>query len=337
MSVALPPFHPGDAFAITWKVKALRKKAGQTPFWFREPFSGGLEVAYLCDQMVYAGRTRYQRIDIVDTRVHGRMLFLDGIGQSSERDEFIYHEMLVHPALFSHPHPRSALVIGGATGASLREILRHPSIEHVVMADIDGELTDICKHYLPNWHRGSFQDPRLQLVIEDGRRFVESCHESFDCMIIDLSDPIEGGPAMYLFTIEFYEALKRRLNPGGAITFQGEGISPQDLELHARMTNTLRRVFPTVHPYPYTLYSFHRPDAHILATGDPDWSLKAFLERVQETPMPTRYFCPDIAKGMFSLPRYLLEAYETCTDILTDNHLAFEEKPIEERIVHAHL
>lgn len=314
----------------------MRKKAGRTPFWFREPFSEGLEVAYLCDQLIYSGRTHYQQVDIVDTRVHGRMLFLDRIGQSCEKDEFIYHEMLVHPALFSHPRPQSVLVIGGATGASLREILRHPSVERVVMADIDGELTDICKHYLPRWHRGSFQDSRLELVIEDGRKYVENCLESFDCMVIDLSDPIEGGPAMHLFTIEFYEALRNRLNSGGVITFQGEAISPQDLELHARMTNTLKRVFPVVCPYPYTLYSYHRPDAHILATENTDWSFSLFLTRVDKAALPTRYFCPEIARGMFFLPRYLIEAYDIHTDILTDNHLAFEQKPME-KIVHAHL
>lgn len=315
----------------------MKRKARRSPFWFREPFGRGLEVSYLCDHLVYTGRTQCQQVDIVDTQVHGRMLFLDRIGQSCERDEFIYHEMLVHPALFSHAHPRSALVIGGATGASLREILRHPTIERVVMADIDGELIDICRRYLPQWHRGSFDDPRLELIIEDGRSFVENNRESFDCMVIDLSDPIEAGPAMNLFTAEFYQALGNRLNPGGAISLQGEGISPQDLVLHARMVNTLKRVFARVFPYPYTLYSYHRPDAHILVTEDADWSLTTYLERMERASLATGYFSPEIARGMFNLPRYLYEAYDTCTDILTDNHLAFEHKTPEDKVIHAHL
>jgi len=268
----------------------VKRKIQRSPFWFREPFTRALEVSYLCDHLVYSGHTRYQQVDIVDTQVHGRMLFLDGIGQSCERDEFIYHEMLVHPALFSHPNPRSVLVIGGATGASVREILRHPTVERVVMTDIDGELIDICRHFLPQWHRGSFDDPRLELIIEDGRTFVEKRREFFDCMVIDLSDPIEDGPAMFLFTAEFYQALKRRLNPGGSISFQGEGISPQDLVLHARMTNTLKGLFKRVLPYPYTLYSYHRPDAHILVTEDPGWSLGDYIERVERVSPATGYF-----------------------------------------------
>ena len=315
----------------------MKRKIRRTPFWFREPFTRGLEVSYLCDHLVYSGRTRYQQVDIVDTQVHGRMLFLDRIGQSCERDEFIYHEMLVHPALFSHRNPRSTLVIGGATGASVREILRHPTVERVVMADIDGELIDICKRFLPQWHRGNFEDPRLELIIEDGRSFIENSRESFDCMVIDLSDPIEDGPAMYLFTLEFYQALRNRLNPGGSISFQGEGISPQDLVLHARMTNTLKRIFTRVFPYPYTLYSYHRPDAHILVTEDANWSLSAFVDRVDRASPPTSYFSTEIARGMFCLPRYLREAYEIHTDILTDGHLAFEQKPLEEKAIHAHL
>lgn len=304
--------------------------------WLTEKHSEHAGLTLKVTKTLFSGESEYQRLDIVETPEYGRVLLLDGLVMITERDGFIYHEMLVHPALFSHPRPQSVLVIGGATGASLREILRHPSVERVVMADIDGELTDICKHYLPRWHRGSFQDSRLELVIEDGRKYVENCLESFDCMVIDLSDPIEGGPAMHLFTIEFYEALRNRLNSGGVITFQGEAISPQDLELHARMTNTLKRVFPVVCPYPYTLYSYHRPDAHILATENTDWSFSLFLTRVDKAALPTRYFCPEIARGMFFLPRYLIEAYDTHTDILTDNHLAFEQKPME-KIVHAHL
>lgn len=294
---------------------------GATPayVWFREPVEQKLAISYRCERLIYSGQSRYQRIDIVDTAIHGRMLFLDGVAQSAEHDEFIYHEMLVHPALCSHSNPRSVLVVGGAEGATLREIFRHPQIERVVMVDIDGELIDVCKRHLPAWHQGSYGDPRLHLVTGDGRRYVEQCTETFDCIIVDLSDPLEGSPAVLLFTREFYQLLKTRLTPAGAGAFQGEGISPQDVALHARMRNTLKAVFTNVLPYPYSLHSFHRPDAHILVAEDPYWSHERFVQRVADSGLPLRYFSPEIARGMFCLPPYLYQAYETYNEILTDD------------------
>ena len=287
--------------------------------WFSESIGTGLEIRYLCDRVVFNGQSRYQKIVLVDSLVHGRMLFLDGICQSSANDEFIYHEMLVHPALFSHPAPRAVLVVGGATGASLREIFRHPGIDRVVMVDIDGELIEICKRYATQWHEGRFDDPRLELIIEDGRHYLEQSSERFDCIILDLSDPFDSSPASLLFTREFYQAVNRRLGPQGTVTVQAQGISPEDTAIHARITNTLKSVFPVVCAYPYTLHCFHRPDAHVLASRDPNWALAALVQRAEATPLPLRYFSPEIARGMFNLPPYLYQAYETFTEILTDD------------------
>jgi len=228
--------------------------------------------------------------------------------------------MLVHPALCSHPNPKSVLVIGGAEGATLREIFRHPGIERVVMVDIDGELIDVCKLHLKPWHQGSYEDSRLQLITNDGRRYVQECTETFDSIIVDLSDPLESGPAVLLFTREFYELLKNRLSAEGSIAFQGEGVSPQEISLHARMVNTLKAVFPKVLPYPYSLHSFHRPDAHILVTMDPNWSTERFVQRVKSVDLPLSYFSPEIARGMFCLPPYLYQAYEIHNQILTDEN-----------------
>lgn len=297
-------------------------------FRFRECLQGGIEeISYLCRRVVYSGRSRLQRIDIVDTVGFGRMLFLDGIAQSAEVDEFIYHETLVHPALFSHPRPRSVLVVGGAEGATIREVLRHPAVERVVMVDIDGELVDVCRTHLPSWHRGSFEDPRVELVIGDGRRYVAESREGFDAVILDLSDPEEGSPAQLLFTREFYALVRNRLNPGGTVSVQGEGISPADIVLHARMKNTLEAVFPRVMVCPYTLPSFHRPDAHILAVTDPDWSVHDLARRIELSNMELRYLSASFAEGMFLLPAYVIQAYAIHNDILTDNSIGAPGRP----------
>ena len=297
-------------------------------FRFRESLRAGVEeIVYLCRRAVHSGRSRYQRIDVVDTLAHGRMLFLDGIAQSAESDELIYHEMLVHPALFSLPRPRSVLVIGGAEGATIREVLRHPTVERVVMVDIDAELVEVCRTHLPQWHRGSFDDPRVELVIGDGRRYMADARESFDSVILDLSDPEAGSPAQLLFTREFYRLVRDRLNPGGTVSVQGEGLGPGDISLHARMKNTLDTVFPRVMACPYTLPSFHRPDAHILAVTDPDWSLDALVRRIELSNMELRYLSASFAQGMFRLPAYVIEAYAIHNDILTDNSIGASAQP----------
>jgi len=293
---------------------------------YREPAHEGEAIEYLCKRVIYRGRSRFQAIDIIETQLHGRMLFLDGIAQSSEMDEFIYHEMLVHPALLSVSRPEAVLVIGGAEGATVREVLRHQSVRRVVMVDIDGRLIEVCQEHLPGWHAGAFEDPRLEVVVEDGRRYLESVTESFDAILVDLSDPLEGSPAVYLFTREFYRCVRERLNPGGAAAFQGEGVSPQQVELHARMVNTLKSVFPVVQPYPYFIHSFHRPDAHILVPLDPAWSQAKFVESVRNCGLPLRYLSPETARAMFCLPPYLRKAYERYSRIITDDDPSLEGK-----------
>ncbi len=305
--------------------ESVKEQASPSLLWFREPIGSGLEIRYLCDRIVYSGQSCYQKIAFVDSLVHGRMLFLDGICQSSANDEFIYHEMLVHPTLFSHPEPKSILVVGGATGASLREIFRHPGIERVVMVDIDGELIEICKRFAREWHQGSFHDARLDLIIEDGRHYLERTSEIFDSVILDLSDPFDSRPASLLFTREFYQVVKTHLGPHGTLAVQAQGISPEEVAVHARITNTLKGVFRVVRPYPYTLHCFHRPDAHVLASRDPGWCLETFAQRVRSTPLPLRYFSPEIACGMFNLPPYLYRAYEVFTEILTDDLMLSSE------------
>jgi len=304
--------------------------------WLREPANNGVAISYLCDRVVFSGRSKYQKIDIVDTRFHGRMLFLDGVGQSAEQDEFIYHEFLVHPVMFSYPEPKSVLIIGGAEGATLREVLRHKTVQRVVMVDIDGELIEICKKFLPQWSAGAFDDPRTELIIGDGRKFAEECREKFDVIIVDLSDPLQDSPAVYLFTKEFYSALKNCLTPNGCMAIQGEGTSPQENILHARMVNTLKAVFPVVKPYMYNLHSFHRPDSHILVTLQEKWEPKEVAQRLRKSGMKLRAITPEILENLFWLPPYLEEAYKREEGhIITDDNPSFEgvyhlEPPEEE-------
>ncbi|MBI3953344.1 MAG: methyltransferase domain-containing protein, partial [Chloroflexi bacterium] len=183
-------------------------------------------------RVLAARRTAYQQLEIVDTASFGRALFLDGKVQSAELDEFVYHEALVQPAMALHPRPERVLVIGGGEGATLREALRHPTVKRAVMVDIDAEAVAACREYLPAWHQGAFADPRVELLHRDARGYLEETSELFDVIIVDVTDPLAGGPAYRLFTQEFYRLARGHLGAAGAIAVQAESADLGVLEPH---------------------------------------------------------------------------------------------------------
>jgi spermidine synthase len=212
--------------------------------------------AYRMSKVVYTGKTAFQRVVIGDTFSYGRALMLDGAIQSAEKDEAIYHEMLVQPAMLLHPEPEDVLIIGGGEGATLREVLVHHSVKSVTMVDIDREVVELCREYLTSWHRGAFEEPRLQMVFEDGRKFVENDDAYYDVVIIDIVDMLDNGPAQALYTRQFYERLRWRLRPNSVVVVQGLEFSFLDYKEHAALARTLRTVFPEVHSYRVHVPSF---------------------------------------------------------------------------------
>ncbi len=285
--------------------------------WFAE--TGDFHtICYSHRQVVYSGCSRFQAIDILDTDEYGRMLFLDGVANSASRDEYIYHESLVHPAALTHPRPEKVCIIGGSEGATLREVFRHPDVNRVVMVDIDEQLVGLCREHLSDWSDGAFDDPRLELHFNDGRRYLEETDEVFDLIVIDLSDPMPDSPAVYLFTREFYQAVHNRLSSTGAACIQGESLKPWRIELHARMYNTLRTVFPHVLSYAYWLHSFHELHAQIMVSKSEDPRQIDLGGRLLERGLDLRYLTPDFLKGLFHMPGYVDRAYARYDKILTD-------------------
>jgi spermidine synthase len=161
-------------------------------------------------------RSPFQHIEVHDSTMFGKLFRLDGHFMTSENDEFFYHENLVHMAALAHPRPERALVVGGGDGGSVEELLKHPSMEHVTLAEIDVAVVDISRRHLARIHRGSLDDARLELRIADGFAFVRDTRETFDLIVLDLTDP--GGPSTPLYTEDFYRACAARLAPGGALT-----------------------------------------------------------------------------------------------------------------------
>lgn len=230
----------------------------------------GERISYQVLEEVLVTRTRYQRLEVLDTLPFGRCLFLDDKIQSSQADEFLYHESLAHPPLVAHPNPRRVLIIGSGEGALLREVLRHNTVERVLMVDIDGEVVGACQEHLGPWHQGAFQDPRVELLHTDARSYLEGTAETFDSILVDVTDPLAGGPSHRLFTREFYQLAYTRLSPAGTMAVQAESTDLGVLEGHLRIVQTLASVFPYVAPYRVHVPSFGESWGFALASKAAD-------------------------------------------------------------------
>ncbi|KAK6929970.1 Spermidine synthase, tetramerization domain [Dillenia turbinata] len=220
--------------------------------------------------ILHTGATEYQDFALLDTKPFGKALVIDGKLQSAEIDEFIYHECLVHPALLHHSNPRTIFIMGGGEGSTAREILRHKTVDKVVMCDIDEKVVEFCKSYLV-MNREAFCDPRLDVVINDARAELDNKVGSYDVIIGDLADPIEGGPSYQLYTKSFYESIiKPRLSQGGIfVTQAGPAGIFSHTEVFSCIYNTLRQVFKYVVPYSAHIPSYADTWGWVMASDSP--------------------------------------------------------------------
>lgn len=214
--------------------------------WFIESVSPELSVMLKVRKVYYSGQTDFQKIDVLDSELFGRSLILDGKTQSTERDEHVYHETLVHPAMFCNPDPKQVFIGGGGEGGTLREVLRHKSVERATMVDLDSEVVALCREHLPNHHKGSFDDPRSNLIHEDARGYLQGTSDYYDVIILDLVDPLEGGTAALLYTQEFYAIAKSRLNSGGVLVTQS---GPAGLLNYTECFTTIFKTLGTIFAY----------------------------------------------------------------------------------------
>lgn len=268
-------------------------------------------------------QTKFQFMEIMETLSYGKCLVLDGRIQSSQADEFIYHELLVQPGLLAHPNPKRAMVIGGGEGATVREILRHRSITDCLMVDIDGEVVEECKKHLPEMHQGAFEDKRTRLLHEDARAYLEKTSDRFDLIVVDLVEPLEEGPACLLFTKEFYTLIRDRLTDGGVMTMQAGMTKVNEVFFYGAVNRTLGEVFPVVAPYQGFISCFGTPWGFILASKgqDPRRQSAEEIDRlIGERLDPTALGYWDGAAHLhsFNLPKFLRRAIETNDRVITD-------------------
>ncbi|MEM0984457.1 MAG: spermidine synthase, partial [Planctomycetota bacterium] len=245
--------------------------------WISEYFSPWDIYLHGVTRVLAAEETEWQAMQIVETGNYGKALVLDGKWQSCTGDEFLYHEPLVQPACTllaeAGRPPKTALILGGGEGATLREVLRWTSIERAAMVDLDGQVVDACKEHLGDMHRGCFDDPRAEIVIDNALTYVADPatkpEGGWDLIISDLSDPIEDGPSYQLFTKEYFEDLKSVLAPHGILVVQSGSVSPPELHLHARLRRTLADVFDQGLSLSSCVPTYPSPWSFILASSKP--------------------------------------------------------------------
>lgn len=278
-------------------------------FWFSEMQTPNVKLSIRIDRQLYSGKSEFQRIDVFDSPEFGRFLTLDGYMMLTEKDEFIYHEMIVHVPMAVHPKVRDVLVIGAGDGGVIRELARYPEIEHIDMVEIDPLVVEVCKKYLPQT-ACRLDDPRLSIHYEAGVRFVRDKHDKYDLIIVDSTDPF--GPGEGLFTREFYGSCFHALREDGIMVNQHESpFYDEDAvacqRAHKRIVESfpISRVYqahiPT-YPSGHWLFGFASKKYHPLRDlNETRWNMRG---------IKTRYYTTTLHKGAFYIPAYVEELLE---------------------------
>lgn len=274
--------------------------------WFSEMHTPHVKFSIKVERQLYSGQSDFQRIDIFESREFGRFLTLDGYMMLTEKDEFIYHEMITHVPMAVHPAPKRVLVIGAGDGGVIRELTRYETVEHIDMVEIDPLVVEICRKYLPQT-ACRLDDPRLTITYEDGLRFVRSKQDAYDLIIVDSTDPF--GPGEGLFTREFYGNCFKALHEDGIMVNQHESpFYTEDARACQRAHKRIVESFPIsrvyqvhipTYPSGHWLFGFASKKYHPVHDFDPvRWNLLG---------LGTRYYTSRIHVGAFALPAYVEE------------------------------
>ncbi|MGB8225028.1 MAG: polyamine aminopropyltransferase [Polyangiales bacterium] len=273
--------------------------------WYDETFDDHTRLGLRVKETLFSGRSPYQKIEVIDTAGFGRVLVLDDVFMTSEHDEFLYHEMLVHPALATARSIERVLVIGGGDGGTVREVLRHPEVQNCVMIEIDRMVVDVSMKYLPGIGT-AWDDSRLDVRFIDGVEYVKaSADEPYDVILLDGTDPV--GPGALLFDESFFRGCKRMLVPGGIMALQSESPLLM-MDLFVGIQHTLRTLFSEVHPYlgPVPLYGTGTWSwTWCSDTGEP---LRPIPERQEAIVEGSKAYNQALHQAAFALPNYVRRA-----------------------------
>lgn len=277
--------------------------------WFSEKHTPNVKFSIRVDRQLYSGQSDFQRIDVFESPEFGRILVLDGYLMLTGKDEFIYHEMIVHTPLAVHPHVKNVLVIGAGDGGAVRELTRYPEIGRIDLAEIDGQVIEVCKKFLPQTSC-KMDDPRVHIYVEDGLKFVRRHADEYDLIIVDSTDPF--GPGEGLFTKEFYGNCYKALKEDGIMVNQHESpFYEQDALAMQRAHKRIIESFPfsriyqahiPTYPSGHWLFGFSTKKYHPLKDLDETrWNARG---------LKCRYYTTTLHRGAFYLPAYVEEMLE---------------------------
>lgn len=274
--------------------------------WFAETLHGSFEQRFQMTEILYRSKTDHQDLLIFETPFFGRVLALDNVVQTTERDEAAYHEMLAHVPILAHGAVGNVLIIGGGDGGALREVLKHNRVERATMVEIDGTVVDLCREYLPSLSDGAFDDPRAELIIGDGLEFVKQAERKFDLVIVDSTDPT--GPSVPLFSDEFYADCRDILTPDGIFICQS-GVSfvqeNEARETYRRLTKTFEESALYLTQVPTYAFGFMTLGWGARSAMARSTDIETVRARFETAGLETRYYTPDIHAACFSLPAYM--------------------------------
>lgn len=277
---------------------------GTSNLWFEEnyEFELGRTLKIKIDSIVEQYDSEFQRIEVYQTVPYGKMLVLDGVIMCTEWDEHAYHEMIVHVPMFTHPEPRKVLVIGGGDGGTVREVLKHPSVQQVDLCEIDEHVVRLSRKHIPQM-ASALDDKRVKIVAEDGAKYVEAHKNTFDIIIVDSSDPV--GPAEVLFSEEFYASMKESLTAGGIATTQSESFFYHG-DIVERLTGYAKKLFP-VPGYYFTVVPTY--PSGIIGFTFCSKKYHPFTDYREERVTPVqnnlKYYNPSIHRAAFALPTFI--------------------------------
>lgn len=269
--------------------------------WFTEKQTEVFGITAKIRETLVTEKTEFQDLAMIDTIEFGRMLVLDGMVMTTVKDEFVYHEMVAHPALFTHPNPRHVLVVGGGDGGVIREVLKHPSVEKAVLVEIDGKVIEYSKRFLPEI-AGELDNPRVEVIVGDGYMHIHENKNKYDVIMVDSTEPV--GPAVKLFERGFYQGIYEALKDDGIFVAQTDNPWFK-ADLIRQVQRDVKEIFPIVRlycanipTYPSGLWTFTMGSK----TYDP-----LQVDESQIADIPTKYYTPALHKAAFVLPRFVAE------------------------------
>ncbi|WP_257347516.1 polyamine aminopropyltransferase [Pseudalkalibacillus decolorationis] len=267
--------------------------------WYTEKQTEKFGITAKVKQTLHTEQTDFQRLDMIETEEFGNMLVLDGMVMTTEKDEFVYHEMVAHVPLFTHPNPKHVLVVGGGDGGVIREVLKHPSVEKAVLVEIDGKVIEYSKKYLPSI-AGALDDPRVEVKVDDGFMHIAKSEDAYDVIMVDSTEPV--GPAVKLFEKGFYEGISKALKEDGVFVAQTDNPWFK-ADLISKVYRDVKEIFPitrlytaNIPTYPSGLWTF------TIASKKYD-PLTVKEDRFHE--IDTKYYTEELHTASFALPKFV--------------------------------